>query len=309
MINFSIVIPLYNKNAYIIRALESIKNQEYKNYEVLIIDDGSTDESINTVREWLINCEKTLYGKIRLISQKNTGVSATRNRGAFEAKYEYIAFLDADDFWKEKHLLNLKNLIMKYHDQVDIFSNGIIFQINHEEIYLRLNVHNSFVGILDYFSAGMESHGYVNSSSVCVKKTALLENPFPLDMKFTEDLVTWARISNSRGVAFSAEKTSVYVHDSAYASVCSDFIDFVKFENYVSQIYDGRSIVKQYIRHILMHAILTARIHMPYKVFVQQTIKICCKYKISTFLTLSALFIPKKLLLFLRNRRKKTKYL
>ncbi len=308
MVKFSIVIPLYNKNDYIIRALESIKNQKYQDFEVLIIDDGSTDKSLNTVRKWLESCGDMLSRKIRLISQKNAGVSATRNRGAREAKYFYIAFLDADDFWKERHLLNLKNLITKYHDKVDIFSNGIIFQINNEEMYLRLSVCNDFVGILDYFSAGMESHGYVNSSSVCVKKTALLKNPFPLDMKFTEDLVTWARISNSKGMAFSAEKTSVYVHDSTYASICSDFMDFVRFESYVSQI-DNRSIVKQYIRKILMHAILTARIQIHYKDYVQQTIKICCKYKISTLFSSLALFIPKKLLIFLRNKRSKSKYI
>ena len=93
----SIVIPLYNKEKSIATTLESVLAQSYTNYEVIVVDDGSTDNSANVVRE-LVN------DKIRLISKPNGGVCSARNRGIQEAKSQYVAFLDADDLWEKDYL-------------------------------------------------------------------------------------------------------------------------------------------------------------------------------------------------------------
>jgi glycosyltransferase involved in cell wall biosynthesis len=96
-IKVSIVMPLYNKEFYVLRAVKSALEQTYSNFELIIIDDGSTDNGPDLVR-------KISDDRIVLISQLNKGVSAARNAGIKIAKAEWIAFLDADDEWLPIHL-------------------------------------------------------------------------------------------------------------------------------------------------------------------------------------------------------------
>ena len=103
----SVVIPLYNKEKQIAKTLQTVLNQTYQDFEIVIVNDGSTDGSVDEVK-------KFLNPRIRLINQKNGGVSAARNRGIEEAKGEYIAFLDADDVWDIEHLEVLYQLILAY---------------------------------------------------------------------------------------------------------------------------------------------------------------------------------------------------
>lgn len=93
----SIIIPLYNKKDFIGRAIDSVLRQTFKNYEILIINDGSTDRSPEIVQTYT-------DPRIRLINQENKGPGAARNRGIQEAHSPYIAFLDADDEWMEDFL-------------------------------------------------------------------------------------------------------------------------------------------------------------------------------------------------------------
>ncbi|MCX7013772.1 MAG: glycosyltransferase family A protein [Candidatus Sumerlaeota bacterium] len=93
----SVVVPLYNKEAYIRRALTSIMAQTFKDFELIVVDDGSTDNGPAAVAE---------YGdpRIRLIRQANSGPGAARNRGIEEARSDLVAFLDADDEWMPEFL-------------------------------------------------------------------------------------------------------------------------------------------------------------------------------------------------------------
>jgi glycosyltransferase involved in cell wall biosynthesis len=95
----SVVIPMYNVENYIAETLESVLNQTYKNLEIVIVDDGSKDNSASVVKEYLQkhNC-------IKYIIQENSGVSIARNRGVAEATGEFIAFLDSDDLWLPEKL-------------------------------------------------------------------------------------------------------------------------------------------------------------------------------------------------------------
>ena len=107
---FSIVIPLYNKGDTIQRALVSVVNQVFRDFEVIVIDDGSTDDSHDKV----IPFQNQL--PLKLIRQVNGGVSAARNRGILEAAGAYVALLDADDEWLPNHLQELKIVLDRYPD-------------------------------------------------------------------------------------------------------------------------------------------------------------------------------------------------
>lgn len=98
----SIILPIYNANKYIRKALDSIMNQTYKEFEVIIIDDGSTDGTGDICKEYT---EK--YDNVRYIKQLNSGVCAARNRGIVEAKGEYISFCDHDDEYEPRYLEKL----------------------------------------------------------------------------------------------------------------------------------------------------------------------------------------------------------
>ena len=96
---FSIIVPLYNKAPYVRKALESIVAQTYRDWECIIVNDGSTDDSLEVVNKYIqsVNSEERIVNSIRIISQTNSGVAAARNRGVKDSKGEYVCFLDADE--------------------------------------------------------------------------------------------------------------------------------------------------------------------------------------------------------------------
>ncbi|MCR1808488.1 glycosyltransferase family 2 protein [Stenotrophomonas geniculata] len=91
----SVVIPLYNTEKYIEETMQSILDQTYKNIEIVIVDDGSKDQSPSIVK----NLAEKYLGQVKYVHQKNQGVSVARNTGIENASGEYIAFLDSDDLW------------------------------------------------------------------------------------------------------------------------------------------------------------------------------------------------------------------
>src|ERR1044071_7280152 len=84
----SVIIPCYNHAHFLRDAIESVLNQTYSHYEILVVDDGSTDDSATVAES---------YSKVRCVRQANQGLSAARNRGIRESQSEYLVFLDADD--------------------------------------------------------------------------------------------------------------------------------------------------------------------------------------------------------------------
>ena len=104
---YSVIIPLYNKETFVKKTIDSILNQTYPNFEIIVVDDGSTDNSVQIIKSFKDE-------RIRIIQQQNQGVSTARNRGIEEAKYEMIALIDADDWWDKDYLLLMNTLVVKY---------------------------------------------------------------------------------------------------------------------------------------------------------------------------------------------------
>ena len=116
MIQFSVVIPLYNKANYIQNCLESVLKQTHKEFEVILVNDGSTDGSETVV-------ERFQDSRIRLVHQENKGASAARNKAISLAKHEWIALIDADDYWYPNHLEELQNTIEQF-PKADVVCNN-----------------------------------------------------------------------------------------------------------------------------------------------------------------------------------------
>lgn len=108
MPKFSIIIPVYNVEKYIVKCLDSVLNQTYKDFEVIVVNDGTTDKSIEMIKDY----------PIKLITQKNQGLSAARNKGASKATGEYLLFLDSDDYIEKDLLKNIDKSLSNNPDLV-----------------------------------------------------------------------------------------------------------------------------------------------------------------------------------------------
>ena len=124
MPKFSVIVPVYNTEKYLRKCIDSILNQSYDDYEIIIVNDGSTDSSKKIINEYC----KTFSSKIKGVHKKNGGLSDARNKGVKKACGDYLLFVDSDDYI-EKNLL--KTLSKKLKDEPDI----IRFQIKevHED--------------------------------------------------------------------------------------------------------------------------------------------------------------------------------
>lgn len=203
----SVVIPLYNKESQIAKTLRTVLNQSFQDFEIVIVNDGSTDNSVNEV-------EKFADSRIRLVSQPNAGVSAARNRGIEEARGELIALLDADDEWKSEYLSTQMMLTEKY-SECDVFAVNYEFCNEHGEITPTIIRHLPFSGehgiISNYFEVASTSHPPICSISIVVRKKAFQSiGGFPVGVTSGEDLLTWAHLACRYKIAYCNQAHAVY---------------------------------------------------------------------------------------------------
>lgn len=203
----SVVIPLYNKEQHIAKTLQSVFAQTYTDYEIVIVNDGSTDNSAAVVKA--INDPR-----IRLINQANAGVSSARNKGIKEAKGEYVALLDADDEWKPEYLETIADMVEKYSD-CSVFATNYthIAPDGHEFPTIINNIRfNGYDGrLLNYFEVASYSHPPLWTSAVCATKQAFEAiGGFPLGIKSGEDLLTWARFACRYKIAYCIKPLAIF---------------------------------------------------------------------------------------------------
>ncbi|WP_417942053.1 glycosyltransferase family 2 protein [Flavobacterium sp. RS13.1] len=204
---FSIVIPLYNKANYIESTLNSVLNQTFTDYEIIIINDGSTD-----------NSEIKVLGfndsRIQLYNQKNQGASVARNLGIEKANCNYIAFLDADDLWMANHLETLKTLIQNF-PNAGIYASRYNLVFNNGKNYIpKFNgISTNFEGIVsDYFESSL-TYPISTSSSIVIPKYVFKETGcFKPAISSGQDVDMWIRIASKYLVAISNKVTASYLH-------------------------------------------------------------------------------------------------
>jgi glycosyltransferase involved in cell wall biosynthesis len=201
----SIVIPLYNKEPHIARALNSVLAQTFQDFEVVIVDDGSTDNSAEVVK-------KFEDFRIRLIQQENRGVSVARNRGIEAARAELIAFLDADDEWLPQHLETIMCLRSKF---PKAGAYATLYSIQHRERIKKVDIPcpslKSGDGLIPrYFKLAAECDP-ITSSSVCIPRSIFDSvGLFTPDVWWGEDTEMWGRIALHYDIAFSMKECVIY---------------------------------------------------------------------------------------------------
>ncbi|MGJ1509306.1 glycosyltransferase family 2 protein [Sphingobacterium siyangense] len=200
---FSVVIPLYNKEISINKTLKSVLNQTFKNFEIVLVNDGSTDGSLEAAK----SIEDS---RIRIIEQQNGGVSSARNRGIKEARYEWILFLDADDFWTIDHLETIREMQNLY-PQDYVFCTS--FVRNNQK---SPTVDSSEITVIkDYFTEAIKYH-FFWTSVTCINKIVFEKvGYFQKIYSRGEDLDLWMRIGRSGFTFIKSKKiTGIYNVDT-----------------------------------------------------------------------------------------------
>ena len=220
---FSVIIPLYNKAPYIRKALESVFAQTYTDFEIIVVDDGSSDDSLAIAKQFITDrCAKdrcTLDRQngcrsavpVEIIKQKNQGVSAARNNGVSVSSGDYIAFLDADDWWEPTFLEKMAKLIEDYPDAGLYASNYIYYKPGKTHVAVQ----NIETGYFNYPKAYYEGGAMpVTSISVAIPRNVYdVMGGFPLGIKLGEDFLLWAKIAMHHPVAFLNEPLAWYNND------------------------------------------------------------------------------------------------
>lgn len=199
-IKFSVVIPLYNKKQSIVNTILSVFKQSYQNFEIVIIDDGSTDSSVDAVKS--ISDER-----IRLIHQENQGVSAARNRGIKEASYEWIAFLDGDDLWETNHLEEIVKMMRIFPDE-KVYATS--FEFSDKRKMFKHERSSPIFKIDNYFKEAIKENLLWTSIVVVHSNSIKMIGGFNVNLNRGEDLDLWMRLAKKFNIIKSKNITAIY---------------------------------------------------------------------------------------------------
>lgn len=163
MEKISVIIPLFNKSEFIIPTLQSAIEQSFPADEIIVVDDGSTDDGPSLIA--------SNFGAVRVVTQVNQGEGQARNRGLIEARNEWCAFLDADDLWLPDHLAEIALLIRDFPD-CDLV--GSRYQVVMQSTPTRRRAKTRKPRRINYLREAASSRGTFSSSTTAVRKGSLL---------------------------------------------------------------------------------------------------------------------------------------
>ena len=209
MICFSVIIPLYNKAPYVRKTVESIVGQTFTNWELIVVDDCSTDGSVTVV-------EQIIDPRIRVVRlEENGGVGAARNRGVAESTAPYICFLDADDWWEPTFLEEMAGLIER-HPDAGIYGTGYYIVKNGKKRVAPIGIDEGFIeGEINYCKVYAKTLCMpLTSISVCIPRRTFDEaGGFPLGITLGEDFMLWLRIALTHKTVLLSRPLANYNQD------------------------------------------------------------------------------------------------
>lgn len=272
MPKFSIIVPVYNVENYIRECLESIKNQTYKDYEVIIVNDGTKDNSIEIAKEY----------PFKIINQKNQGLSVARNTGVKHAKGEYILFLDADDYLEKDTLKEIEKVLDNNPDIVrfqikEVYEDGK--EINYpEKSFTAKNGEEAFEEIVKY-------HFIENAWCYAINRKYYKHHKFEFcpgtiheDFGLIPLVIINSNVANSIsfiGYNYRQRQGSI-MNDRNYDKVKKQVSDFYNHYKYlkkeVKKIKGNTTIFKSYIANSLLKKICELN-KVDYKKYIKRVKK------------------------------------
>ena len=207
MPKFSVIIPLYNKDVHIAGTIISVLNQSFTDYEIIVVNDGSTDDS-------LLEVQKISDERLTIYDRENNGVSQARNFAMQQAKGDYFAFLDADDIWKTNHLQNLNDLIIEFPNcgmycANYCFDYGNNFIVNTK--YPTLPDSSNWKGLVtNFFRESLYDRIACTIALAISKECFETLGGFNTNFTIGEDTEYWSKIALNYRVAFTKKISAIY---------------------------------------------------------------------------------------------------
>lgn len=190
----SIIMPAYNCEKYITQAVRSVKEQTYQNWELIIIEDCSSDRTWEIVQNFA-NENIFVYR-----NEKNVGVAQTRNRGVELAKTDWIAFLDSDDIWTPDKLEKQIGLLNQEKNALMFFTASAFMTESGERLKYVLHIPKIIT------QKQLLKQNLISCSSVLVKKQLVQQHPFPVGILIHEDFAVWLEILKEVPFAFGLDE-------------------------------------------------------------------------------------------------------
>ncbi len=250
----SLVIPVYNVEKYLKKALESVQNQTFKNFEVIMVDDGSTDKSVDIIKEFCKNNENFVF-----ITQENKGPAAARNTALKACRGDYIGFMDSDDYLEPEFLESLYNAATENNADIACCNFNLYYPEKDLKIYMPFT---SFPGVYSKTKAlrklilDMGIHYFVwNKLS---KKELFFNNNLTFDDMYFED------ISTSPKLFYYADKIvllgkSLYNYTSRSTSILHTMNvvrinDFIKSLGVIRNFLENEKVYQDYNNHVWIYS-------------------------------------------------------
>ena len=234
---FSIIIPTYNRANFLTKAINSVISQTFENWELIIVDDGSTDNTKVIVNEFEVN-----DNRIKYVYQKNSERSAARNNGISKALGDWICFLDSDDVYHADHLNEFAKLIKSKNNTQGLYFSGLSF----DEFQLKDEYYN-LLGKCDLEFVLLNT---LATPRACIAKSILEKEKFNTKLRIGEDTELWTRIAARNNTYFHTKKTYIQVEHDNRSVNQNSALEHLKTLNYIFKNPDI------YIRINIRHQLL-----------------------------------------------------
>lgn len=304
-ISISVVIPLYNKEKRIASCLKSVMQQTVKPSEIIIVNDGSTDNSLEIARAIM----ESYQGKYRIIDQENQGVSVARNSGIEASNSDFVALLDADDEWYSLFVEKAIALVNDYPDaDLYCFAHNV-YDPNIGLLQPKQGLPLGFRGyVKDFFESSLQG-SVAKSSKVVIRKQSLFKmGGFPKNAKVCEDIFVWIMLANYGSVAFDSYIGSLVnqIPDNSRQQRKGEMpyplIYFSDHKNFNQLSKSG----KKYLKSVFLKQIYVSLLNQDQE-GARNKIKIGSKlFPLASIVILPIIgFLPKSILVFIRRFKRK----
>lgn len=246
----SVIVSVYNVEKYVVNCLKSIVNQDYADFELIIVDDGSTDDSVKVIKDYLSH-ESV---KWELNQKENGGQSSTRNAGLKKANGEYVVFIDSDDVISSDFLLKLKEAIEA--DDYDFSFCNFKF-VNNQETPISNKNQKCIYNTRELLEAFMRRTINFVVPSMMFRRSFLNKNKINFDerIRFSEDQIfIWDVIINSKKSIYLAKEMYGYylreksiMTSSPYQKIMNGFEVYKEFTNRLNKEFSQHSDIIKYI--------------------------------------------------------------